>query len=94
MEILPLEASWERKALNRTTFGCRSVDEAYVQQIGWDAWVEEQLNVPEGDDDELVLAFGTSGMSDAFGGKDAIEVFMMRKPSNATGSLLKKYKKE
>ena len=48
----------------------------------------------KGDDDELVLAFGTSGMSDAFGGKDAIEVFMMRKPSNATGSLLDKYKKK
>lgn len=58
MEMLPLEASWERKALNRTTFGCRSVDEAYVQQIGWDAWVEEQLNVPDGDDDELAAHLG------------------------------------
>jgi hypothetical protein len=53
MHFLALEPSWERKALNRTTFGCRDVDEAYVQQVGWAAWVEEQLDPPAGDDDEL-----------------------------------------
>jgi|TARA_B110000438_G_scaffold291260_1_gene327993 uncharacterized protein (DUF1800 family) len=53
MHMLPLEPSWERKALNRATFGCREADELYVQQIGWEAWVNEQLNVPDGDDAEL-----------------------------------------
>ena len=53
MDPLPLEPSWERKALNRTTFGCREVDEQYVQQVGWETWVEDQLNPPEGDDPEL-----------------------------------------
>lgn len=53
MHLLPAEPSWERKAFNRCSFGCREVDELYVQQIGWEAWVEEQLNVPEGDDSEL-----------------------------------------
>lgn len=53
MDLLPLEPSWERKALNRTTFGCRTVDEQYVQQVGWVAWVEEQLDPPEGDDPEF-----------------------------------------
>ncbi len=42
MHILPTEPSWERKALNRCTFGCREVDELHVQQIGWDAWVQDQ----------------------------------------------------
>ena len=55
MEPLPLGPSWERKALNRTTFGCREVDEQYVQQVGWETWVEDQLNPPEGDDPELAL---------------------------------------
>ncbi|MDG2244452.1 MAG: DUF1800 domain-containing protein [Rhodospirillaceae bacterium] len=53
MTPLPLEPSWERKALNRTTFGCREVDEQYVQQVGWSTWVEDQLTPPEGDDPEL-----------------------------------------
>ena len=53
MDVLPLEPSWECKALNRTTFGCRDVDEMYVRQVGWDTWVQEQLNPPPGDDSEL-----------------------------------------
>ncbi|NKB44195.1 MAG: DUF1800 family protein [Alphaproteobacteria bacterium] len=53
MDPLPLEPSWERKALNRTTFGCREVDEQYVKQVGWETWVQDQLNPPEGDDPEL-----------------------------------------
>ena len=48
MEMLPLEPSWERKALNRTTFGCREADELYVQQIDWDAWVGEQAEREQG----------------------------------------------
>lgn len=44
--MLLAEPSFERVALNRVTFGARDVDEAYVQSIGWDAYVEEQLTPP------------------------------------------------
>ncbi len=53
MDFLPLEPSWERKAINRTTFGCRDVDEQYVQKVGWETWVQEQLDPPDGDDAEM-----------------------------------------
>lgn len=43
-------------------------------------------------DDELVVAFGTSTLSNAIAGEDGVDVFMMRKPDGATGSLLDKYK--
>jgi hypothetical protein len=46
LTILPTASSFERLALNRATFGARAVDEAYVQQIGWEAWVNEQLTPP------------------------------------------------
>lgn len=62
MEFLPLEPSWERKALNRTTFGCRDVDEHYVQQVGWQTWVEEQLDPPSGDDTELAQHIAAQAM--------------------------------
>jgi uncharacterized protein (DUF1800 family) len=48
--MLPTEPTFERTALNRTTFGARDTDEAYVNDIGWPAWVAEQLN-PSSDDD-------------------------------------------
>ena len=51
--MLPTQPSFERLALNRATFGARAVDEAYVQAIGWDKWVAEQLSPPAGDDPEL-----------------------------------------
>lgn len=62
MDLLPLEPSWERKALNRTTFGCRTADEQHVQQVGWTAWVEEQLDPPEGDDDALATFLSNQTM--------------------------------
>ncbi len=48
--MLPDKPSPERIALNRVTFGARDVDVAKVQSIGWAAWVEDQLNPPQGDD--------------------------------------------
>lgn len=51
--MLPSQPSFERLALNRATFGARAVDEAYVQSIGWEKWVAEQLAPPEGDDAEM-----------------------------------------
>jgi uncharacterized protein (DUF1800 family) len=49
----PSTQSFERRALNRVTFGARAVDVAYAQRIGWAAWVGEQLNPPAGDDADL-----------------------------------------
>jgi len=48
--MLPATPSFERLALNRTTFGARAADEALIKQIGWDAWVADQLSPPIGDD--------------------------------------------
>ncbi|TAL02665.1 MAG: DUF1800 domain-containing protein [Rhodospirillaceae bacterium] len=60
--MLPTAPSFERLALNRVTFGARSVDEAYVQQIGWSAWVESQLAPPPGDDPDLASFLNTQTM--------------------------------
>src|SRR5262245_15918320 len=51
--LLARKPSPEQIALNRVTFGARDTDIRYVQQIGWNAWVEDQLNPPKGDDPEL-----------------------------------------
>ena len=51
--MLPTKPTFERVALNRATFGARDTDEAYVNEIGWPAWVAEQLAPPEGDDPAL-----------------------------------------
>ena len=51
--MLPNQPSFERRALNRVTFGARDLDEKYVQSIGWAAWVNEQLAAPPGDDADL-----------------------------------------
>ena len=42
-----------RVALNRVTFGARDTDVARVNQIGWPAWVTEQLTVIENSDATL-----------------------------------------
>lgn len=79
MFMLPTTPSFERLALNRATFGARSADEAYVQQIGWAAWVEDQLSPPAGDDPALAVYIANSTMNikyaakdNAFGGWDAV----------------------
>ncbi len=48
--MLPSQPSFERRALNRVTFGASDADERYVQGIGWARWVSEQLAAPAGDD--------------------------------------------
>lgn len=60
--MLTAEPSFERIALNRVTFGARDVDEAYVQSIGWEAYVQEQLNPPDGDDDALAAHLAAQTM--------------------------------
>ena len=51
--MLPSQTTPERIALNRVTFGARDLDVREVQQIGWTAWVEQQLDPPAGDDPAL-----------------------------------------
>lgn len=68
--MLAAEPSFERIALNRVTFGARDVDEAYAQSIGWAAYVEEQLNPPEGDDDALAAHLAAQTMRITYRGQD------------------------
>ena len=65
--MLPTTASFERRALNRVTFGARDVDEAYAQQIGWSNWVAEQLAAPAGDDPALAAFLANQTMPISYG---------------------------
>ena len=67
--MLPTTPSYERLALNRATFGARTVDEAYAQQIGWDAWVNEQLSAPPGDDPEVAGLIANATLKIAYSAK-------------------------
>ena len=60
--MLPNSPSFERRALNRVTFGARDLDEKYVQMIGWPAWVNEQLAATPGDDADLAAFIATQTM--------------------------------
>ena len=42
-----------RIALNRVTFGARDVDVLNARNMGWPAWVADQLSAPAGDDPQL-----------------------------------------
>ena len=48
--MLPEKPTPKFIALNRVTFGARDSDVAKVSAMGWEAWVDEQLNPPNGDD--------------------------------------------
>jgi uncharacterized protein (DUF1800 family) len=69
-----------RTALNRVTFGSRDIDEARINQMGWVAWVDEQLNPPSGDDpitqqmlNEATYRITYSGRDDAQGRWAAVD---------------------
>ncbi len=51
--MLADKPTYEQIALNRVTFGARDLDIQSVQRTGWQAWVEEQLAPPAGDDPAL-----------------------------------------
>ena len=52
--MLPDRPSSERIALNRVTFGARTADVDTVRRMGgFNAWVDDQLSPPAGDDDAL-----------------------------------------
>ena len=51
--MLPAKPTPYHVVLNRVTFGARDVDVQAVQSSGIEAWVNEQLNPPAGDDPDL-----------------------------------------
>src|SRR5438105_2140753 len=73
-DMLPTKPSPERIALNRVTFGARDVDIQLVQQMGWTAWVEDQLNPPAGDDPDLARYLSTQTMPIQYGAYSAMGV--------------------
>ncbi|MBM3515386.1 MAG: DUF1800 domain-containing protein [Alphaproteobacteria bacterium] len=60
--MLQTTPSFETLALNRVTFGARERDAARVRQMGWAAWVDEQLKPPPGDDPDLAAHLATQRM--------------------------------
>jgi uncharacterized protein (DUF1800 family) len=66
---LPPIAGFERTALNRVTFGARDADVAYVQKIGWNAWVAEQLSPPFGDEPDLAQFLARQTMPIQYNGQ-------------------------
>lgn len=67
--MLAATADFERYALNRITFGARDEDVAAAQQMGWVAWVADQLNPPPGDDPALAAHIAQLGMRIVYGGQ-------------------------
>ena len=63
--MLPNTPTFERRALNRVTFGATDTDEHYAQLLGWPAWVNEQLAAPPGDDAALAALVRTALNEDA-----------------------------
>jgi uncharacterized protein (DUF1800 family) len=51
--MLPLKPDPVRVALNRVTFGARSADVDYANEMGWPAWANEQLNSVDNNDPVL-----------------------------------------
>src|SRR4051812_23243298 len=64
--MLPAAPSFERLALNRVTFGAREADVHRVKDIGWKAWVEDQLAPPEGDEERIAAHIRTRSMHIAY----------------------------
>lgn len=64
--MLPAGPSFERLALNRVTFGAREDDLRKVADIGWTAWVEEQLTPPDGDEERVANHIATRSMHIAY----------------------------
>lgn len=60
--MLPETVDPLRVALNRVTFGARDLDVAYANSIGFEAWLEEQLSPPDGDDPDLAAHLAAQTM--------------------------------
>lgn len=60
--MLPATPDPMRVALNRVTFGARDTDVAYANSLGWNAWVNEQLAAPPGDDPDLATHLAAQTM--------------------------------
>jgi len=64
--MLPTQASFERLALNRVTFGAREADMKSVRESGWAAWVNDQLSPPSGDEPGIVERLAPQRMRIAY----------------------------
>jgi len=60
--MLPTIPSPIRIALNRVTFGARDTDVTQATNMGWTAWVDDQLGAPPGDDSILATYLGQQTM--------------------------------
>ena len=67
--MLPAKPSAETVALNRVTFGARDTDVERVRQMGWAAWVAEQLAPPPGDDPDLAAHLADQRMRIVYNGQ-------------------------
>ncbi len=67
--MLPSTPSFELNALNRVTFGARDLDVQRVRQMGWAAWVDEQLDPPAGDDPALAAFLQSQVMRIRYNGQ-------------------------
>ncbi|MCB2109089.1 MAG: DUF1800 domain-containing protein [Rhodobacteraceae bacterium] len=70
--MLTTEPSFERRAINRVTFGARDSDVAYAESVGWNAWVNEQLNPPPGDDPALAQYLTVQTIPIKYQGKGSV----------------------
>ena len=61
--------AFERIALNRVTFGANERDLRFVREKGWDAWIDDQLAPPEGDDAELAAMLAQQTMHIKYNGQ-------------------------
>ncbi|MCB2106171.1 MAG: DUF1800 domain-containing protein, partial [Rhodobacteraceae bacterium] len=59
-----------RIALNRVTFGARDIDVAKAESMGWENWVEDQLNPPAGDDPALAGLLNGATLKIAYSARD------------------------
>ena len=67
--MLSAAPSFETLALNRVTFGARDIDVQRIKQIGWKAWVEDQLHPPAGDDPDLAAMLDAQLMRIVYNGQ-------------------------
>jgi uncharacterized protein (DUF1800 family) len=57
-------------AINRVSFGARDLDVARAQAMGWDAWIEDQLAPPAGDDAGTAQIIANATYRIVYGARD------------------------
>ncbi|MDX2223050.1 MAG: DUF1800 domain-containing protein [Rhodospirillaceae bacterium] len=65
-----LTPSQMHAAINRVSFGARDLDVTRAQQMGWDAWIDDQLAPPAGDDAGTAQILSNSTYRIVYGARD------------------------